>query len=122
MKAPGRRLVMALLASWVVGLAVPITADLSTQDRLEAEWTERLDSAEKSLGEARARYAKAQDVSAEMKRDNYPRGEARLAILEKVEKAEQALSEVAAEFPELVEKARREGVSAGILQHYEDVR
>ena len=122
MTTRSRRLVVVLVASWVVGLAVPIAADLSEQDRLDAEWTQRLDAAAQALAEARARYAEAQDTAAEMKRDNYPRGEARVVILEEVEMTEEALSKVAAAFPDLVEKALREGVSAGIVQRYEDLR
>ena len=109
-----------------LGTAVPIAAGLPEtvvgQDHLDAEWTERLDAAVRSIEEARIRNVKAQATAAEMKRDNHPRGDARAAILKDAEEAERALERAAAALPELLERARREGVSAGTLQGYEDVR
>lgn len=120
-----RALALTLVWLGLVGLpAAPMAAGVPElvigQEHLDAEWAERLDAARRELEEAEATYAAAQAVAAEAKRDNYPRGEARAATLKAVEDAEKALAEARASFPELLERARVEGVSPGILQRYED--
>ena len=122
------RWIRAFALAWlyvVLAPAVPMAAEVpesvAIQESLDAEWAARFEAAAGSIRAARAHNTKAQATAAEMKRDNYPRGPARAAILKAADDAERALSEIAAAYPELLERARVAGVFAGVLQRYEDV-
>ena len=127
MRVARRRLRVAMFVAAAWGLVsppaladVPIGAPTAAQQQAHtADWVSRLDTARQDLRATRTLVAELRADIGRMRRENYPRGDARAELLERYEKQQAHLAELELEFPELLEQARRAGVPAGILQDYE---
>jgi hypothetical protein len=84
-----------------------------------AAWEARLAEAHAALGGLRERAAASQRALSEARHRRHPRGEALSALEAAAAQARTALAAAEAEFPELLEQARREGVEPGVLRRFE---
>jgi chromosome segregation ATPase len=114
-----RRAFVALL---LLALASPLAAaepeDAAAAERDE-KWTSRLLDAQVRIDEARQRVVEAKAAISEARHRKHPRGAALAEVEEEREKAEEDLAEAEAALPELLERARSEGVSQTVLLRFE---
>jgi len=87
---------------------------------LEAYWDRRLARARQRIEIAHERMAKAEAEYSRARHDQYPRGEALAEIEERHRAAVRELQAAETALPQLVEQARRAGVSPGVLREYWD--
>jgi septal ring factor EnvC (AmiA/AmiB activator) len=119
---------MALgLGALVVAPPVPARADAGSgagaaaaMDPVSADWSARLAKAHAKLEAARTQVVSAQAALDRARNRQYPTG-APLAKLEQdLADAKQTLATREAEWPQLLEEARRAGVLAEVLRPYEN--
>ncbi len=117
-----RHVLSALVVVWALMLAPMSAAFAQAQGSTEAhtaDWVARLDTISAKLAETRANVRQLTADIGKMKRSNYPRGDARIELVERHKEQTELLAQLELELPELVERARRNGVPAGVLQRYE---
>jgi septal ring factor EnvC (AmiA/AmiB activator) len=115
---------MRCTALFVVALALALpvhaqTAPDAAAIERDGTWTSRLLDAERRIDLARQRVADAKAAVSEARHRRHPRGAALAEIEREREKAEEELAEAEAALPELLERARSEGVSPTVLMRFE---
>lgn len=116
------------MGAWLAGLALATLAPFpalptaafsaDAAARQQAEWVERLRAAQDRLHTSRRQLAEAEQALREQRQKRYPRGEEKAHLLDRFEKARTELAEAERQWPEIVEAARRAGVSPGVLRGY----
>lgn len=106
----------------LLALASPLAAaepdDAAAAER-DARWASKLMDAQVRIDEARQHVVAAKAAVSEARHRRHPRGEALAKIEEERAKAEKELAEAEAELPELLDRARSEGVSQTVLLRFE---
>jgi hypothetical protein len=117
---PPLALALALAGAAAVHAEPPTTAveDASVAMR-DAKWTNRLLAATMRRDRARQRVLEAEAAVSEARHRQYPRGEALTAIENERDKAKEELAEAEEEIPDLLERARADGVSPAVLMRFE---
>jgi hypothetical protein len=89
-------------------------------DSSHGTWSHRLEMAKHRILVAEARVQVMDTAYAQMIRNDHPRGDARQQLIEQRQQAKQRLQGEQARLPQLVARARQEGVPAGVLSDYSD--
>lgn len=118
------------LALWLgalfVAAPVPARADAGSgssaaaMDPVSASWSARLAKAHAKLEAARAEVVSAQAALDRARNRQYPVGAPLAKLEETLADAKQTLATREAEWPQLLEDARRAGVLAEVLRPYEN--
>ena len=85
----------------------------------ESYWIEKIELEQNRAEKARADIARLEAEISKAKRRRYPRGEALRAKFDELDTARDTSAKAEALIPELMEQARRAGVSPGALRHFE---
>jgi hypothetical protein len=93
-------------------------ADPAAAER-DATWTSRLLDAQMRIDRAGQRVADAKAAVSEARHRKHPRGAALAEIERERERAEEELAAAEAALPELLDRARSEGVSPAVLLRFE---
>jgi hypothetical protein len=83
-------------------------------------WSHRLELATHRILVAEAQVQVMDTAYADMMRSDYPRGDARQQLIDQRQQSEQRLKSEQARLPQLVARARQEGVPEGVLSDYSD--
>jgi len=127
-----KSLLVTFLFCTVVALALPsrsvaITADApaaGAADKGEeadteiTAWVKKLDGAKLRLDVAQQELDKLTNAKGRGAARRYPRGDAKAKYLESLEKARAEYGAARTALPDVVEDARRAGISAGLLDSY----
>lgn len=84
-----------------------------------AAWVTRLETARTNLQRTRSKLAADEVALARARSRRYPRGESLAALERSVEQRRKDLAEAEAEWPTLLEDARRAGVPPGALRAFQ---
>jgi hypothetical protein len=96
-------------------------AEAEAAEEAWQSWIPTLEAGRDKLVAARARVVELEEAVGRSSHRRYPRGEKKAEWLAELAEAREALAEAEAEYPELLEEARRGGVPPGILADYEEV-
>jgi hypothetical protein len=120
--APRLALVLALTFAGTAGAdpAAPDPGAATPEALRDAGFRERLAQAERDVGAARMRVTEAEVALRRARHRNYPRGEALVALETALVEAREKQATAEAALPELLEEARRAGVSPAVLRDFED--
>jgi hypothetical protein len=88
-------------------------------EKQDAAWTARLGAAEARRNDAVQRVIAGEAAFTRARHREYPRGEALAGLARDLEKARKDLAAAEQELPELLEEARRAGVSPAVLDRFE---
>lgn len=110
-----------VLLALAFALASPAAAQPSDAQAAQRDdtWTSRLLDAQMRIDRARQRVADANAAVSEARHRRHPRGAALAEIEAERERAEAELAAAEAALPELLERARTEGVSPAVLLRFE---
>ncbi len=96
----------------------PAAAELSAE-ALDPAWSVRLSEAQERQATAAAHVADAQQALGSARHRKRPRGASLAALEGELARAQRERAAADAELPELLEQARRAGVSPGVLRRFE---
>jgi len=117
-----RRALLAVLAAIAAAGAAPAAEPVPAAQQealLDEAWAARLSGAATRRDAALSRLRSDELALRVARHRNYPRGEARRAVQRDVEAARERLASAEQALPELLEEARRVGVSSALLREYE---
>ena len=113
-------LALAVLAAFAAAGDVRADEPAAQQESLpDGAWATRLSEATLRRDAALTRLARDEQALRVARHRKYPRGEALRTVERNVEQARARLSATEQELPELLEHARRAGVSAAVLGPFE---
>ena len=120
--APLLALVLALAIEGPAGAdpAAPDLGAVTPEELRDAGYRERLAQAERDVSTARERVTEAEVALRRARHRNYPRGEALVALQTALVEAREKRATAEAAVPELLEEARRAGVSPAVLHDFGD--
>ena len=107
---------VAILAAASLGVA---QQRMPMSDDPESYWLEKIQIELTRAEQARRDIAKLEGEITRAKRSRYPRGEALREKIEALELAREESAKAEALIPDLMDQARRAGVSPGALRHFE---
>jgi septal ring factor EnvC (AmiA/AmiB activator) len=107
------------LAFGLAGSAAPAEPSNAEAADRDAKWASRLLDAQVRIDRARQRVADAKAAVSEARHRKHPRGAALAEIEEERDKAQAELADAEAALPELLDRARSEGVSSAVLLRFE---
>ncbi len=117
---------MATFLRALVTVAILIAAgrvvaqqQLEPSDETVTYWIEKIELEQERAAEARGDVARLEQEISRAKRRRYPRGEALREKIDALEAAREAGAKAEALIPELLDNARRAGVSPGALREFE---
>lgn len=116
--SPVRRTVTLLAALALAALPCLATPAVAT-DALDEAWRVRIASVQQEVVEAHARAETARNTYQDWRQRKYPRGVRKKELVREVADAEEAVHQAEAKLAALLEDARRQGVSPGVLREFE---
>lgn len=92
---------------------------LASDVRTLSHWVERLEEVQQEWHELEAHAADLTAAYSRARRNRQPRGEARAALTQELAETRASLEALREAWPRLLEQARRDGVSPGVLASFE---
>ena len=116
-----RRLAAVLLLGLAaLGALSAAAQEEPSQEALVADWQQRLDDAQEGLRAAREHVQQAELALGDARQRRRPRGELLGKLYDELPAAREDLAQREAQWPALLEEARRAGVPPVVLREYED--
>jgi hypothetical protein len=115
---PRQGLQTLVLALGLAALLYPVPPAAASDALMEA-WRERISAAQQDVADAHQRAETARNTYQDWRQRKYPRGVRKEELVQEVADADQAVRDSEASFAGLLEQARRDGVSPGVLRDFE---
>lgn len=108
-----------VVAAILIAAGRVVAQPAAVSDEPESYWLEKIELEQTRAEQARSEIVRLESEISKAKRRRYPRGEALREKIEALELARATSERAEALIPELMDQARRAGVSPGALRHLE---